>query len=644
MARINLEDIRDLAEDVELEAKKAVGSHGRGELPTSFFQTYSALANTNGGIVLFGVEEKPKGVFSVIGLSDCRKVIQDLWNGLHNQQRVSTNLLRDEDIEVIEVEGKQVLKISIHRAARRRRPVFIGKNPFLGTYQRRNEGDYKCEAETVKRMLAEQVEDARDARVLPNYGLNDLQKETITAYRNVFKVTRPDHPWNEFDELEFLRMIGGWGLNRDTKDEGLTIAGLLMFGKLRPILDELPNYVVDYQERPEPKAEPRWIDRLTTDGMWSGNLYDFYRLTIRKLYTDLKVPFKLEGDQRMDDTPVHEALREALVNTLIHADYSGRLSILIVKRPDMFGFRNPGTMRVPIDIALQGGESDCRNRNLQKMFQLVGLGEQAGSGLPKIYRNWERQSWRKPLLYEKFDRDQTLLELRMASLLPDDVLVELDHQFGDRFRSLPDVERLTLATAATEGQVTHSRLKSITDSHPHDLSKTLSSLVREGFLESGGAGRGTYYYLPGEEPQEGEDPFVWQAVGRINRVHDTGKESESFQQVVQRSQHLAPDSQHLIPDSQHLEKLESLAGEIRTTRKAPRAQVVQIILSICREHYLSLRELSQILARKPATLQNHYLAKLVSDGSLELLYPDKVNHPKQRYRTSARCFSTTDEE
>ncbi|MFH1113444.1 MAG: ATP-binding protein [Pseudomonadota bacterium] len=74
------------------------------------------------------------------------------------------------------------------------------------------------------------------------------------------------------------------------------------------------------------------------------------------------------------------------MNTLIHADYSGHLSILIVKCPDMFGFRNPGTMRVPIDIALQGGESDCRNRNLQKMFQLVGLGEQAGSGLPKIYR------------------------------------------------------------------------------------------------------------------------------------------------------------------------------------------------------------------------------------------------------------------
>jgi predicted HTH transcriptional regulator len=81
---------------------------------------------------------------------------------------------------------------------------------------------------------------------------------------------------------------------------------------------------------------------------------------------------------------VHEALREALVNTLIHVDYTGRVSILVVKRPDMFGFRNPGSMRLPLEEVQQGGISDCRNRNLQKMFQLVGLGEQAGSGIPKI--------------------------------------------------------------------------------------------------------------------------------------------------------------------------------------------------------------------------------------------------------------------
>ncbi len=91
------------------------------------------------------------------------------------------------------------------------------------------------------------------------------------------------------------------------------MAGMLMFGKLRSILDAVPNYIVDYQERPQAKTEKRWIDRLTTDGTWSGNLYDFYRQVIRKLYSGLKIPFQLKGPERVEETPVHVALRETVL-------------------------------------------------------------------------------------------------------------------------------------------------------------------------------------------------------------------------------------------------------------------------------------------------------------------------------------------
>lgn len=76
---------------------------------------------------------------------------------------------------------------------------------------------------------------------------------------------------------------------------------------------------------------------------------------ILKLTSELKVPFELKGGERQDDTPVHQALREALVNTIVHADFTGRASLLAVKRPDMFGFRNPGRMLVPLEVALKGG-------------------------------------------------------------------------------------------------------------------------------------------------------------------------------------------------------------------------------------------------------------------------------------------------
>ena len=223
---------------------------------------------------------------------------------------------------------------------------------------------------------------------------------TVSAYRNRFAAVKPGHVWSDLPVPDFLERIGAFGKNRDEAFSGLRLAGLLMFGRAEVIRDVLPHYMVDYQERPESKTEKRWIDRLVPDGSWSGNVYDFFRKTYQKLTADLKVPFQLQDGQRVDDTPVHEALREALVNTLIHADFSGRVSVLIVKRPDRFGFRNPGQMRIPLELAMQGGHSDCRNRRLQTMFQLVGYGDHAGSGLPKIYGNWASQHWRRPVLYE----------------------------------------------------------------------------------------------------------------------------------------------------------------------------------------------------------------------------------------------------
>ena len=189
-----------------------------------------------------------------------------------------------------------------------------------------------------------------------------------------------------------MRLIGGWREDRASGEAGLTAAGLLMFGQWTSIAEAFPLYFLDYQERPaDAQSQTRWLDRIVPDGAWSGNLYDFFRRVIRKLTEDLKVPFVLQGGERVDDTPAHQALREALVNTLIHADYTGRASVLVVKQPSGFVFRNPGMMRVPALIALSGGESDCRNRTLHQMFLFINLGERAGSGLPKIRSGWEVQ-------------------------------------------------------------------------------------------------------------------------------------------------------------------------------------------------------------------------------------------------------------
>jgi predicted HTH transcriptional regulator len=538
-------------------------------------------------------------------------------------------------VQVLDFQGKNVIQISVPRARRNQRPVYVGTNPFEGTYRRNYEGDYLCNDETVRRIIADKGEDSRDATLLENFDFKDLDEAALKAYRNQFKATKPDHPWLDQDDLEFLRSIGGWTADRDTKREGLTLAGLLMFGKLRSILDAVPNYVLDYQERQKDVNETRWVDRITTDGTWSGNLYDFYRLTIQRLFRDLKVPFKLEEMKRVDDTPVHEALREALINTLIHADYSGRIPILVVKGPDMFLFRNPGTMRLSLEDVLRGGVSDCRNRNLQKMFQLIGYGEQAGSGVPRIYKNWKEQFWRSPDLSERFDPDLTKLTLRMVSLIPLEVLSELDGRFGESFRRLSELQRLALATAEIEGAVTHARLKSMASAHPHDITMAFSALVREGFLDSYGATRGTFYVLSGESP-EMEENLLGQRVAQLSLLHKHEQAWKGSGRLHSSSEYLGPGSELLDVSSEYFKGLEEIARAVKEKGKVPKDVMERTILSICKDYFINLRVLADLINRSSDSLRINYLNRMVKEGQLELRYPDRPTHPDQGYRAKKR--------
>jgi predicted HTH transcriptional regulator len=96
------------------------------------------------------------------------------------------------------------------------------------------------------------------------------------------------------------------------------------------------------------------------------------------------VPFRLEGEVRVGESRVHEALREALVNVLTYADYTGRSAVTILKGARLYRFENPGGLRVPVALAKAGGLSDRRNRTLQKNSHLVGLAEQFSSSAEDI--------------------------------------------------------------------------------------------------------------------------------------------------------------------------------------------------------------------------------------------------------------------
>lgn len=645
----SIRDVDLLRESVDLECKRASGADGQGKLPKDFWPSYSAMANTDGGLILLGVGEKKKQ-FYVEGILNADGIRKELVDLLANRQKVSVNLLRDDLIEDVELEGKTVLAVQIPRATRKQRPVFINGNPLTGTFRRFHEADQRMPEDEVKLVLSEQQVDSLDYRVLDHFGIGDISQPTLQAYRHTHATLNPGHPWTELDGRSFLQAIRAWNTDRDSGREGLTVAGLLMFGTFQSIQDEFPHYALDYQERPEAKTEQRWIDRIWLDGTWSGNLYDFFRMVYPKLTRGLKIPFSVKKGVREDDTPVHVALREALANALIHADYRQRTRVLVVKRPDMFGFQNPGDMRIPLEVALRGDEPDSRNKRLAHLFGFVGIGEKAGTGIPKILDGWTSQHWRRPSLTEEHEPSpRVILRLQMLDLFPTGVLDTLKDHFADDFEEINEHQRLALAITLTEKRLTHARLCELAALHPSDVTKTLRDLVEKGFLASEGSGRGTVYRFAGTEVITSEDVFSNSC--SPNSAESSPNSAESSPNSAESSSNSQPEapkrdsvgrliSPHLplpIVDSlkalskSYLQDLEGIAKEPRALTRIPRECMTDILLSLCQGHFIRLDCLSGLVSRKPATLQGQYLTRLCREQRLKMAFPDKPNDPRQAY-------------
>ncbi|WP_172195919.1 ATP-binding protein [Saccharibacillus qingshengii] len=427
------------------------------------------------------------------------------------------------------------------------------------------------------------------------------------------------------------------GRNRQSKVEGLTAAGLLMFGKERMILDEFPQYFLDYREYSRKEISGRWSHRIVSnDGTWAGNIYEFFFKVINRLTEGVNIPFHTIDLLRQQDTNIHIALREALANTLLHADFYGDRGIVIEKYPTRFQFHNPGNMRVSISQAMKGGVSDPRNSNLFKMFTLIGLGERAGSGIPAIVQAWNEQHWRIPEINEEVQPDRTILTMLSVSLLPEESVNFLGKCLGERFERLEKEEILALVTAHQEKFVTNRRLQVLLDQNSQILNRLLSHLVEEGLLVPQGKNRWTSYGL--------SDLFK-EAIGVGIEQHngpniqlptaDAPHSAESVQHKEEENQHSERTVQRKRDETQHNEglvqhsgledpTLQTIAKRVNVKKRTTSSEMMEVILELCTVRALDKGTIAALIHRKEASTYNHYLMKLVQEQKLFKTY-DKEN-------------------
>lgn len=387
---INFANLEQYRENNRIEAKKALGG-----LPHSIWETYSAFANALGGIILLGVEEQKDHSLHPVSLPEPDHMVKQFWNLLNDSKKVSANILNPSDVSVETVDGKHIIAIRVPRAHRTDKPIFVEGNPYTGSYRRNGEGDYRCTKEEVDAMLRDATLRSGDMEILPDLGVDALDFDTVEDYRRKGNDSNPHHPWLQLSQTEFLIETGAAQADGSGKLHP-TVAGLLLLGKQAALRQVFPGFHPKLSS-PYASASPHW-----------KNLYRFYFGALDILSQSIPVTEAIGSSQQNE---IYRALKEALVNCLLHADYHGECDVEIVCTPNGITFTNPGRFRIDIEIAKSGSISDSRNSALSKLFRFIGIGSGRGGGLADIFSVWNQMGWSAPSIAERFDPDRITLTL-----------------------------------------------------------------------------------------------------------------------------------------------------------------------------------------------------------------------------------------
>lgn len=504
------DQFRGQREGNRLEAKLA-----KGGVPSSVWETYSAFANTEGGTIVLGVRETTEGTLEIEGLPDPEGLRKKFWGGVNNPSKVSANILTNEDVSLIEDNGKTYLQICVPRAPRQLRPVYVAGDQARGTYRRNGEGDYHCSPDEILSMVRDASPSPLDALVLEDFGLDALDMDAVERFRATMEAVRPGHPWSSLGPEDLLLKlnaagrVGGEGMLHPTR------AGLLMFGYEYEIVREYPEYFLDYREMGE---SARWLDRVVSnDGTWSGGVFDFWSKVLPRLSAGVKRPFALsESLQRVEDTEMHAAVREAFVNGLVHSDYYGRRGVVARRFPDRIEIENPGSLRIALDVMLAGGVSDARNPTLMKMFGLINACEKAGSGFDVMKRAALSAQAPMPAAEENFNPDRVAVTVYLGDAASEQPYspaspkamtgnVELQtpptekpihaEVPGVEFGGCSEEERRVLVMASEQGEFYRRDVERVLDCGPTKAKAIVGALLDKGLVSPKGGGRSTRYVL-----------------------------------------------------------------------------------------------------------------------------------------------------
>jgi ATP-dependent DNA helicase RecG len=535
-------DLRDQGTDTtRVEAKAA-----RRAVPRSLYDTLSSFANTHGGFILLGVHEEDD--FAIVGVEDAAKVAQDLSSMCSEM----TPVLHPE-IEIVEVDGAQVVVADIDALRSEQRPCFrTATGAERGTFLRRFDGDVRATPSEVQLMLAERRQPQEDLRPVHRASLQDLDGELIDGL--IARVAGRRAFTGLSSEL-ILRQ-----LNAVVEMNGRlvpTVGGLLALGRYPQQF--LGRTRIEYVRHPTEERRAEGV-RMERSEVFEGPIPHMVRDTLNVLSADLPGAIVIsDGEKRTLPQYPRDALREAIANALAHRDLRegvGEATVVEVF-PDRLVVRNPGGLYGlrEEDLADPGSlsRSVARNQALMKLLEDTpdpsgeSVVESRATGIPTMLRAMREAGMAPPRFRDELSFFQ--VDFPKHTLL-DPAAVEWLSLIGAD--DLTQQQQIALAMARRGDRIDNSSYRQATGvADPRAATRHLAQLVERDLLRRHETKRWAYYTLgasaapgDGQAPLEGFGEALERQNGGAKRRGDRRPEIMGFL-TTHKEASTAQISQHL---------------------------------------------------------------------------------------------------
>ena len=358
-------------EGIDIEFKEC-----KNEVPKNVYETVCAFLNRNGGDILLGVDDNRK--IKGIAKDKVEQIKKDFVTTINNSEKMSPPVYLS--INQVEINKKQILHIYVPIGSQ----VQKCKNKI---FDRNGDGDLDItnNQTLIAQLYAKKQFSYSENKVYPYCKLKDLDENLINKARKLAINQNNSHPWKEMNNLELLKSAKLYSKDYQTNQEGITLAGILLFGSEETILSALPHYKTDLILR------QKNLDRYDDRDDVRINLIDSYERIIAFGEKHLADPFYLEGTQRI--SVLNKILREIASNILMHREFTNPFPAKFIIEKNQIKTENANKPHGQGKINPNNFSPYPKNPIIARVFKEIGFADELGSGTRnlmkyvKIYSN-----------------------------------------------------------------------------------------------------------------------------------------------------------------------------------------------------------------------------------------------------------------